>query len=104
MATLTSELGNKRIEPSNLINNFKVIDEATIYRSNVYYVSYGVQYTVENRAWNGDLILIMCEKISATKLAKVKANVKHQNQDHRWNGNHTWVSLLQHEDASEYTI
>ena len=44
MSTSTSELEKTIIEPSNLINNFKVIDEAMI-RRNAYYMQYGENYT-----------------------------------------------------------
>ena len=30
--------------------------------------------------------------------------MKRQNQDYEWNGNHTWVSLLQPDYASEYAL
>ena len=57
VATSTTELEAIAVKPSNLISNFKTINEATIRQSNACYVQYGAQYTVKNLAWFGDRIL-----------------------------------------------
>ena len=63
-----TNLESVSLEPTNLLKNYKGINEEDVRTSNPYYSQYRSDYSVENLAWTNDRLLNTCEEPLRNKI------------------------------------
>ena len=56
------------LKSTDLLTNYKRIEEEEVKMSNQYYSTYGSDYSVENLAWSNNHILNTCEEPLKNKI------------------------------------